>query len=203
MTGNEIEVKFLLKSLPALQGRLQSLGAALVQPRVFESNLRFDDAAGSLTASGRVLRLRQDSAVRLTYKDPPQPGQGVSVRREVEFVVSDFEAARQFLEALGFSVMVMYEKYRAMYRLDDVLVTLDETPLGSFAEIEGPAEESIRKAADRLGLDWEARSLLSYLALFGRACHSLNLAARHMSFAELAGVLVAPADLGLIPADSG
>jgi adenylate cyclase class 2 len=143
-SDQELEVKFYLPDLPALRARLETAGAQLVQPRVHEINLRFDTPSGDLTRSYRVLRLRQDTEARLTYKGPGELVDGVRSRQELEFTVSDFGTARHFLEALGYEVSVMYEKYRATYTLRGVLVTLDEMPYGYFAEIEGPDGASIR-----------------------------------------------------------
>ncbi len=197
----EIEVKFLVRDLAAIAARLQSLGARLSAPRVHETNLRFDTPDGALTRARRVLRLRQDAASVLTYKGPAAPGEQVSMRQEIEFTVSDFQAARRFLEALGYQVSVTYEKYRAMYSLGDLVVTLDEMPFGSFIEIEGPDAASIQAAAADLRLDWGARSVASYLALFSQLCAARGLPARNLMFAELAGVEASAEDLGLRYAD--
>ena len=61
-SGQELEVKFYLADLPGLQARLEGLGARLAQARVHEVNLRFDTPANELLNTGRLLRLRQDSA---------------------------------------------------------------------------------------------------------------------------------------------
>ena len=90
------------------------------------------------------------------------------------FVVDDFDAAWRFLEALGYSVVVHYEKYRTMYRLGDVLVTLDEMPYGAFMEIEGPSSVSIKTAAANLNLDWKRRIIESYLSIYYRLCGRLG-----------------------------
>jgi adenylate cyclase class 2 len=70
MTANdqELEVKFYIADLRALEGKLVAQGARLVQPRVHEVNLRFDTAESELKRTYRVLRLRQDNAAHLTYK---------------------------------------------------------------------------------------------------------------------------------------
>src|SRR5512143_1091550 len=160
----EIEVKFCVRSLSALPVRLDSLGARATQPRVWERNLRFDTPGGDLRQAGRVLRLRQDEAAHLTYKGPGEVHGGVQHRVEIEMVVDGFDQARAFLEALGYQVAMAYEKYRTTYALEGNLVTLDETPLGSFVEIEGTAPDSIGRLAGRLGLEWEARINDSYVA---------------------------------------
>ena len=69
-TGQELEVKFYLRQPERLQARLEELGARLEQPPTHEINLRFDTPERSLLNSGRLLRLRQDSAARITFKGP-------------------------------------------------------------------------------------------------------------------------------------
>lgn len=201
MKNTELEVKLYLNDLPTLRQRLEALGAQLSQPRVHEINLRFDTPDGSLTRSLQVLRLRQDTDARMTYKGPGDTTGGVHARRELEFTVSDFETARALLEAIGYQVSLMYEKYRTTYELDGVHVTLDEMPYGDFAEIEGLDPESIRAVARKLGVDWEARVLDSYTALFASLCQTLGLQFQDLSFENFAGMTVSPQALGVRPAD--
>ena len=181
-TGEELEVKFYLPDLALLKASLEAVGAQLNQPRVYETNLRFDTPGGELSGGYRVLRLRQDTVARLTYKGPGVELDGVRLRQELEFTVSDFDTAKAFLEALGYEVVVMYEKYRTTYTLGNVLVTMDEMPYGNFAEIEGPDGASIHQAADALGFHWERRILDSYLVLFERLRARLGFTFRDLSF---------------------
>jgi adenylate cyclase class 2 len=196
-SDKELEVKFYLPALVALRTRLEAAGAQLVQPRVHEINLRFDTPSGDLARGYRVLRLRQDAAARLTYKGPGELVDGVRSRQELEFTVSDFGTAHHFLEALGYEVSVMYEKYRATYTLEGVLVTLDEMPYGNFIEIEGPDGASIRRVAEVLGLDWERRILDSYIMLFDRLRERLGLAFRDLSFENFKALTVTGEMLGV------
>lgn len=200
-TGQEIEVKFYLRDLPALQQRLLASGARLEQERVLETNLRFDTPERSLYQAGQVLRLRQDSEARVTYKGSGGLSAGARLRVELEYTVDDFAMARRVFEALGYEVYMTYEKYRATYALGQVLVTLDEMPFGYFAEIEGPDGETIQRAAAQLGLDWEARNLDSYTFLFENIKRALDLAYEDLTFANFEGVQVTPEDLGLRAAD--
>ena len=227
MNGQEIEVKFYVKDLKRVEARLLELGAALIQPRVLESNIRFDLPDGSLRAGSRVLRLRRAEDVRLTYKGKGQSINGVLARDEIEFTVGDFETARQFLEALGYAQIAVYEKFRATYEMQTsevsdpkgalrrdfgslVHIMLDELPYGEFVEIEGPGVDSIRLAATRLGLDWEAAADAGYLTLFKRFCAgasaSLNtgrqLDPAKLTFAALTDFTPSPEMLGVRPADA-
>jgi adenylate cyclase, class 2 len=200
-TELEIEVKFAVRDLAGLAGRLQRLGAVVAAERVHEINLRFDTPAGDLSRERRVLRLRQDAGAVMTYKGPQDAGTDVSARQEIEFQVSDFGAARRLLEALGYVVSVMYEKFRTTYSLDDLIIVLDEMPFGNFVEIEGPDSLSICAAAAKLGLDWEARSTASYLGLFNQLRLVRGLPAQNLAFAELEGVHPQIQELGLRYAD--
>lgn len=198
----EIEVKFYISDLHALRKRLESLGAQLAHPRVLETNLRFDTPDGTLSSQRRVLRLRKDAAARMTYKGPAESGQAASIRREIEFEVSDFAAARRLLEALGYVLSVSYEKYRTEYHYFDTVVALDEMPYGSFIEIEGVDVPSIQVLASRLNLDWEARSIESYLALFQKLRGQGLIEAPNLTFSEFDGFSFSAEDLGLRPADA-
>lgn len=205
----EIEVKFYLRDLAKVEQTLQKLNARLAQKRALETNLRFDTPDTSLGRHRRVLRLRRpapgyqpdDPQGLLTYKGPTQSGQAISIRQEIEVVVSDFESAQHLLEALGYQVVVMYEKWRTVYRIGPVDIDLDETPLGCFIEVEGPNTAGIQEVAQLLGLDWEARSGESYMSLFNRVRVARGLSAQNLSFAEFQGVEVTPQDVGLRPAD--
>ena len=64
----EIEVKLYTPDLALVREALQKAGATLKTPRVFERNLRYENAAGTLTEAGIVLRLRQDDKAKLTFK---------------------------------------------------------------------------------------------------------------------------------------
>ncbi|MBU2610958.1 MAG: class IV adenylate cyclase [Chloroflexi bacterium] len=213
MNNQEIEVKFYVKDLGKVEARLREMCARLLRPRVHELNLRFDRPDGSLRREHRVLRLRQGDDARLTYKGPSTIMEGAMSRREIEFSVGDFESAQQFLEALDYQVVVMYEKYRTTYMIEtsevskdlgglSALIMLDELPYGNFVEIEGPDAASIHAAADRLVLKWEAAIAGSYLALFERLCKARGFTFRELSFINFADTRITANDLGVCPADS-
>lgn len=194
---HEREAKFYVSTLYAVKARLKEAAARQLRPQVHELNLRFDTPSGDLTSTYQVLRLRQDDQVRLTYKGPGDVEQGVSVRKEIEFIANNFDAARLFLEALGYRVQFIYEKNRSKYEMEEVEIVLDETPLGNFVEIEGPDGNSIQSAADLLGLKWEARSNKSYLALFDLVKVALGLEFRDMTFENFKDLNIPPAVMGL------
>jgi len=183
----EIEVKFHLSNRAAFEQRLIKQNAILLHARILESNLRFDTPGRELTHEHRVLRLRRDNHIHLTYKGPADPNLPVTVRQEIEFEANDFEAAHRFLVALGYEVSVAYEKYRTTYIFEKVEVSLDEMPIGDFCEIEGADIPAVQTAVESLGLKWEARILESYLALFNNLRVKYGIPADNLTFAELQG----------------
>ncbi len=219
----EIEAKFYVQDLGKIEARIQSLGARLIQPRVLETNIRFDLPDGGLRSEGRVLRLRQDTEARLTYKGAGKNEQGIVNRTEIEFVVDDFEKARLFLEALGYQRLLQYDKYRTTYTLESgssshsqgVLpnirqqavglqschIMLDELPYGNFVEIEGEDSESIHAVAEKLHLHMNTAITASYSMLFERVSKARGLTFTDLTFANFAGLKVSSEHLQVQPAD--
>ncbi|OGO29852.1 MAG: hypothetical protein A2136_05330 [Chloroflexi bacterium RBG_16_54_11] len=200
-TNKELEVKFYLSRRKDLEEKIITLGGTLSAPRVHEVNLRFDTPDQALLRTGRLLRLRMDRRARLTYKGPGSIEAGARLRQELEFTVSDFDTARALIEALGYQVTMMYEKYRTTYHLGELEFAVDEMPYGDFAEIEGPDGVSIQEAARKLGLDWDRRVLESYTVLFERGRPVLGYDFKDLSFENFKGMDVSPAALGVQVAD--
>ena len=199
--GQEIESKFYVRNLKAVENRLAALGAACKVPRGFEYNLRFDNSQNSLKRQHKVLRLRKSDDIRLTFKGPGERIGGALARTEIELVVSDFDMAQQFLEGLGYHVSAVYEKYRAMYELDGALVTLDELPYGHFVEIEGENPEAIVEIAKKLNLKPEAAIPASYQGLFEQLKAAKNISAKNLAFWEFVGIQTSAEELGVSAAD--
>ena len=197
----EIEVKFLLKDYSALMQKISALHLPCSQERIHEFNLRYDLPDGSLVAQKQVLRLRKDTQAWLTFKGPGVMEEDVLLRKEIEVEVSDFDTTNRLLEALGYKVVMMYEKFRANYLMDNLVLSVDETPLGLFIELEGESPAQVRKAADALGLDWEARINLSYSALLNIFNQSSGHTFRDLSYAAFQDIKVTPVELGLNYAD--
>lgn len=202
MNGHETEVKFFVRDLKRVELRLRELKAQLIQPRVHEVNLRFDSFNGDLRRDLKVLRLRKDTEAKFTFKGPSEAREdGVLRRREIEFTVSDFDAANQFLEALGFIPVVFYEKFRTTYEMDGVHIMLDELPYGTFVEIEGEDIRILRRVADTLGLRWETMVKAGYHALFERVAGKFDLDVSQLSFKAFQSIRITAEDLSIIPAD--
>jgi adenylate cyclase class 2 len=149
--GVESEIKLRIGDAASVRDALAHLGARLEQARHFEDNVLFDDAARSLAARGRMLRLRRtDHGSYVTFKGPRRVVDGIKVREEHETTVGDPEAFRSVLLGLGLEPVFRYQKYRETWSWNDVEIVVDETPIGSFLEIEGRSA-GIHAAAVALG----------------------------------------------------
>jgi adenylate cyclase class 2 len=164
----ESEIKLRMPGPGAAREAVTRLGATLVRPRHFEDNVLLDDARSTLVRSGRTLRLRrtEDGAV-LTFKGPRQDREGVKSRQEIEVrtPAGQADAVQAVLGAIGFGPVFRYQKYRETYRLHEVEIVVDETPIGTFLEIEGPLPQ-IHSTAAALGLGPRDYITDSYAGLF-------------------------------------
>jgi len=164
----EQEVKFQLPSIEVGVSKLAELGARVETKRHFESNILYDFPDQRLSKRDEALRLRRvGGETWLTWKGPQTGSSRLKQRRELETSLDDGDAVEGILEALGAEECFRYEKYRTSYRLDDAVLTLDETPMGAFMEIEAtPAR--IAELAERLELDMADAISASYPRLYER-----------------------------------
>lgn len=189
----EVEVKFLVDDLDAVRARLVERGAVQVSPRTYERNLRLDTPDNALLAKAQLLRLRQDTRTRLTFKGRADADltSEAKVREEIEVTVDDFDKMELIFERLGFAPVQVYEKYRETFRMGDVEVVLDEMPFGLFVELEGP-EVALRQAADDLSLNWSRRILVNYLAMMAFFKQIYRLPFNDITFDDFAAHPISP-----------
>jgi len=181
-TNLEVEIKLPVHDLDALRRQIALQGWRQLGPRTLEINVLFDREDNSLRGSGVVLRLRQYGDRRvLTYKGPGRNGKH-KVREEIETTVADLEAIEAIFARLGFRSGFRYEKYRTEFTDETGHLTLDETPIGNFLELEGPAEW-IDRWAERLGYQEGDYITLSYGRLYAAYCEREGLPITHMVFA--------------------
>jgi adenylate cyclase class 2 len=151
-SNRENEIKLAFPSPETAVLRLRTAGAREVTSRAFEDNVLFDFTDRRLTKSGRLLRLRAfDGTSLLTFKGPVAGEHRHKVRIEHETSIADPDALRSILAGLGFEAVYRYQKYRSTYRLEGVEAAVDETPLGTFVELEG-APDDVDRAAAALGV---------------------------------------------------
>jgi len=164
--ATETEIKIRLAGKDAAREGLARLGARLVRERHLEDNLLFDDAEGAFLSAGATVRLRRTpGAATLTFKGPRRIESGMRSRAEIETPVGDPDAMQGILEGLGLRPAFRYQKYRETWAWEGQEIVVDETPIGTFLEIEGdPA--GIARVATALGFSPRDYLTDSYVALF-------------------------------------
>jgi len=138
--------------------------------------------------------------VLVTFKRPPDGeakstrfgdrGSRYKVREEIELEVGEPGKLAAIFEGLGMRAWFRYEKYRTTYRLPGakawakgLLIEVDETPIGTFVELEGPAE-AIDRGAQELGYERRDYILKNYLVLYVEECRRKGIEPRDMVFEE-------------------
>ena len=138
-THNEIEIKFRIGDLRALSRRLRRAGFRLVTPRTHEMNTLYDLPGQVLRKRGELLRLRRYGPEwLLTHKAKGKVGR-YKTRVETETKVADGAKMEAILRSLRFAPTFRYEKFRAEWSDGKGHVVVDETPIGTLGEIEGPS----------------------------------------------------------------
>ncbi len=204
--ANEREIKLKVDDLKELKKALARMSAKAVGAgagRVHEWNVIFDTPQGGLAKHGQLLRIRKETPqgkqkkgeeprIVLTFKKPAMAaegdGHGHKVREEIETEVKDEAALRKIFEGLGMSGWFSYEKYRTTMKLPasvkwakDLVIEVDETPVGMFVELEGPAE-AIDRAATELGYSKKDYIVKSYLAIYLDECRRRGESPKDMVF---------------------
>lgn len=182
MKKTEVEIKLKVENPDGLPGRLAAIGARLVHPRAFEDNQLYDFPDFSLKTRGAMIRVRiQERGSVVTYKESPRVEQGAKVRDELEVSVDDGETAAAILGRLGMRALFRYQKYRTVFEYSELLITIDETPIGIFLELEGP-KGLIDEVAGRLGYKATDYIVKSYLALYQDHLKNRGLPLKDMLF---------------------
>ena len=207
--AREIEIKLRVVDRRAFQRTLKRLGARRLG-RVYEWNVLFDTPQKDLrkreqlvrvrteTPPGVPLPLRKPQTAILSFKAEPQSakgrtqgkGQRHKVREEIEVQVADAAALCAILEGLGMSIWFRYEKYRTTFRLPasrpwarGLKIELDETPIGTFVELEG-ARLAIDRAAKALGYSLKDYIVANYFVLYRDACRRAGKKAGDILFSR-------------------
>ena len=185
----ETEIKFRIDDLPGLTHRLQAAGFRLQTPRSFESNVLYDTPDRQMRARTEILRIRTYAGRSiLTHKRLPDSGPGEDTHKhriETETEVSDGEALAEVFLSLGLVPAFRYEKWRTEWQDGQGHCVVDETPIGNYAELEGPASW-IDSTAARLAVDPSRYITLSYGRLFELWCGEHHSHAQDLTFAAVA-----------------
>jgi adenylate cyclase class 2 len=202
MQSAEIELKFPVTDPQALQSRLQYLGFHLVTPRTYEHNTLYDTPTRDLRARREVLRIRQYGTLcTVTHKRQASQQPDTTrykVRIETETIVAEREALAEIFRQIGYVPVFIYEKYRTEWSQpvgssSDAAahLVIDETPIGTFAELEGPTDWIDRTLAE-LHVDPAICLTDSYGKLFLDWKQRASSPAENLTFADIASPVLAP-----------
>jgi len=177
----EVEIKFRVQSVHALNQRLKREGFRLITKRTHEMNTLYDLRGQRLRKRDEMLRLRlYGSEWTLTHKAKSKTGRHKK-RVEHETQVHDGEQVDLILRALGFAPTFRYEKFRAEWTDGRGKVVVDETPIGNFGEIEG-RPRWIDQTARGLGLLRRDYITETYAPMFFRWKKMTRSSAKEMTF---------------------
>src|ERR1700684_85248 len=199
----EIEIKLRVTDLADILRRLHQLDA-VSRGRVHEHNTLFDTPDSGFRRSGRLLRLRQQTPAPgnkirggaacaiLTAKAPPLPDRQ-SVRatqkrlykevQENQEHIKDPRRLSQALRGLGFRPGFRYEKFRTSFHLNSLHIDLDETPVGTFLELEGKPS-AINRTAGSLGFAPGDYIRSTYRTLYAADCRRHHRKPQNMLFSR-------------------
>lgn len=168
--ASEIEIKFRVADIRALNRKLRTAGFRLETKPTHEMNTLYDLPGQVLRNRKELLRIRQyGSTWTLTHKSRGKIGRHSS-RQELQTDVVDGKKMDAILRALGYSPSFRYEKFRAEWAPEGKkdgkgVVVVDQTPIGNFCEIEGPSLW-IDATAKKLGVQRADYITKNYATLF-------------------------------------
>ncbi len=151
----EIEAKFLDVDHDVLRAKLKEIGAECVQPMRVMKRQGYDFEDGRLRKNNNGWVRVRDEGDKITMSYKQLNDRGLDGTHEVQLTIDNFEAAGDFLQAVGLKRNVFQVTKRESWRLDEFEIELDEWPwVKPYVEMEGPDEASLRDLAQKLDLDW-------------------------------------------------
>jgi len=183
-SSTETEIKLRVPGATQALALLETHRFLCTKPRLFEINILFDTPEESLRHSGTMLRLRTLGDSRLlTWKGIATRERHKS-REELEVAIVDAPTFELILARLGYTPSFRYEKFRTEFsdQCGHGFITLDETPVGTFLELEGEAAW-IDRTAGILGFQESDYVLHDYGWLYLEYCRQHGAAPSNMVFA--------------------
>lgn len=185
--AQEVEIKFLVADAKALVHRLRASGFRQVTRRTHEMNVLYDLPGHPLRQRGEILRLRKYGGHWIfTHKSKGTALRHKS-RKEVETEIADGASLDRILRALQLSPSFRYEKFRSEWTDGRGQVVIDETPIGTVAEIEG-RPRWIDRTARLLGIPRSGYVTVSYGAMFEEWKRRTGSDAGEMTFGAVGGL---------------
>lgn len=187
MSGIETEVKFRVEDVARLEDRLRAAGFRRETPRTFERNVLYDTPERRLRLDRQILRIRQyGEKWVLTHKAIPAEGDTGTYKQriETETTIGDGNTVAAIFASLGYTPAFTYEKYRTEWSDETGHCVIDETPLGTFAELEGP-EDWIDRTAAAIDVNASDLTNLSYGRMFEIWKERTGSPVNDLTFAEI------------------
>ena len=182
----EREVKLLFPTADAARTAVASTGAVPAHARRLQDDSLYDTPDETLREKGCAIRIRTErwsdrpDTTTLTVKGPVQPGE-MKIREEHETRVEKGDAVQQAFDVLGLRPWFRSQKYREEFSANGVVIAIDETPIGTYVELEGD-ETAIHAMTAALGRSSADFIVESYYRLFMKRRDELGLRGDHMVF---------------------
>jgi adenylate cyclase class IV len=206
-TNREVEVKLRVADVPDMLRKLKNLGARY-ESRVLERNTLYDTPDSDFRRRGALLRIRAETPAPRAGAQATSPAHGSAARRTIltskapailrstrdrrykeklerELVVpgSPNRWDRVF-QSLGLRPGFSYDKFRSTFRLSrfpGLAIDIDQTPAGTFLELEGSPRD-IDRAARALGYSSRDYYRGTYWDVHVADCRRRGLTPRNMVF---------------------
>lgn len=186
----EREVKLLFPTAAAAREAVLAAGAVPAHARRLQDDALYDLPDETLRKKGAIVRVRVErwrgapETTTLTVKGPVQAG-AMKLRDEHETRVERSDALLQAFDALGMRAWFRYQKYREEFSAPGLVVAVDETPVGTYVELEGD-EDAIHAMTAALGRSPADFIIDSYYRLFMKRRGEFGLAGPDMLFSASA-----------------
>lgn len=196
-SGRETEVKLRVPRAGEMIARIRRLRGVVCDGRVMEGNTLYDSKDGDFRRAGYLFRVRAETGAAselvrrgrsgaVVTSKAPVPGSGTRRSRykeklERERRIRDPHVFEAGLRRIGLRPAFRYEKYRSTFRLGDLHICLDETPVGTFLELEGEPK-AIDRAARALGYALKDYIRGTYWDVYAADCRRRGLKIGNMMF---------------------
>lgn len=100
---------------------------------------------------------------------------GIEGTRELEIIVSDFDATNEILNKLGYFARGNQTNRRIRYILDDVEIDIDFWPLiPTYVEFEASSTEKIKNLCKKLNIDFKKLTTMSVPEVYDHYGHNVK-----------------------------
>jgi adenylate cyclase class 2 len=185
----EREIKLRYRNRHEAEAAIESIQKSPHRDRRLQDDRLLDLPEGNLRQKQCTLRVRVEkfsgghTTASVTFKGPPQQDI-MKVREEIETTLADGDTMLRIFQNLGWRVWFRYQKYREEFiTRDNVIVALDETPIGMFVELEG-TKDAVAQLAQSLAKTSADYISASYRKLYETDCMESGRSVSHMVFKQ-------------------